>query len=109
MVWVGFRDGGLNGVQWLVGAIMSVLGAAEVLAEQILNPLPLSRRRELKSTHFYSAFSFFVVPFSLLQNICNSLFFHGCNVAVPLLKPNLFALIAELNGLPKITDIRAVA
>lgn len=61
LVGVGFRDGDLNGGQWLVRAIMSVLGAAEVLAEQILNPLSLSRRRELQSTHIYSPFSLFLL------------------------------------------------
>lgn len=34
----GFRAEDLNGGQWPVRIIMGVLGAAEVLAEQILNP-----------------------------------------------------------------------
>lgn len=37
----GFRAEHLNGGQWPVRIIMGVLGAAEVLAEQILNPLAL--------------------------------------------------------------------
>lgn len=61
----GFRAKDLNGGQWPVRIIMGVLGTAEVLAEQILNPLVLSRRRALRSAHIYSALSFtllFVPP-----------------------------------------------
>lgn len=61
----GFRVVDLNGGQWPVRIIMGVLGAAEVLAEQILNLLALRRRRALKSTCIYSALSFtllFVPP-----------------------------------------------
>lgn len=50
-----FRVEDLNGGQWPVRIIMGVLGAAEVLAEQILKPLALSRRRALQSTCIYSA------------------------------------------------------
>lgn len=54
----GFRVEDLNGGQWPVRIVMGVLGAEEVLAEQMLNLLALRRRRALQSTCIYSALSF---------------------------------------------------
>jgi len=55
----GFRVVDLNGGQWPVRIIMGVLGAAEVLAEQILNRRSQTKKSAAVNMHlFCSLFHF---------------------------------------------------